>query len=57
MVCFNYICRAQRNKALLFIFVTILVDVIGIGIIIPVIPELIQKLTGGGLSEASKYGG
>jgi DHA1 family tetracycline resistance protein-like MFS transporter len=47
----------MRNRALLFIFVTILVDVIGIGIIIPVIPELIQKLTGGGLSEASEYGG
>jgi len=47
----------KRNAALGFIFVTILVDVIGLGIIIPVIPKLIQGLTGGGLSEASQYGG
>ena len=40
-----------------FIFVTLLLDVIGLGIIIPVIPSLIQELTGEGLSEASRYGG
>jgi len=40
-----------------FIFVTILVDVIGLGIIIPIVPKLIQRLTGEGLSEASRYGG
>lgn len=47
----------KRNAALGFIFITILIDVIGIGIIIPVIPKLIEQLTGSGLSEASKYGG
>ncbi len=47
----------KRSAALGFIFVTILLDVIGIGIIIPVIPKLIEELTGSGLSEASKYGG
>lgn len=47
----------KRNSALTFIFITILIDVIGIGIIIPVIPKLIEELTGSGLSEASKYGG
>jgi len=47
----------KRTAALGFIFVTILLDVIGIGIIIPVIPKLIEELTGSGLSEASKYGG
>ncbi len=47
----------QGNGAKFFIFVTILVDVIGIGIIIPVVPELIQKLNGGTLSEASEIGG
>lgn len=40
-----------------FIFVTVLVDMIGIGIIIPVIPSLIQSLDGGSLSEASEIGG
>src|SRR3954464_1443870 len=47
----------KRTAALSFIFVTILLDVIGFGIIIPVFPKLIERLTGGGLSEASQYGG
>ena len=47
----------KRTAALGFIFVTILVDVIGIGIIIPIVPKLIEQLTGLGINEASKYGG
>jgi MFS transporter, DHA1 family, tetracycline resistance protein len=47
----------NRKASLTFIFITILVDVIGIGIIIPVIPSLIEKLSGDGLSEASRIGG
>jgi len=47
----------KRNKALIFIFITLLIDVIGFGIIIPVMPNLIEELTGKGLSEASQYGG
>ena len=47
----------SRKAALGFIFVTVLVDVIGFGIIIPVGPKLIQELTGGDLSTASTYGG
>ena len=35
----------SQKQALLFIFATVLVDVIGIGIIIPVIPSLIQNLS------------
>ncbi|MBP9187712.1 MAG: TCR/Tet family MFS transporter [Bacteroidia bacterium] len=46
-----------RKPALGFIFVTLLIDVIGFGIIIPVVPKLIMELTGGGMSEASVYGG
>lgn len=45
------------NASLGFIFVTILIDVIGIGIIIPVLPTLIEKLGGVGLSDASIIGG
>jgi len=47
----------QNNNALLFIFITVLVDVIGLGIIIPIVPKLIENLTGHGISEASRYGG
>lgn len=46
-----------KSASLGFIFVTILIDVIGIGIIIPVLPALIEKLHGSGLSEASRIGG
>jgi len=48
--------KASR-RALAFIFVTVLLDMIGFGIVIPVLPELIMELTGGGLSEAAVYGG
>ncbi|SMO37592.1 TCR/Tet family MFS transporter [Gracilimonas mengyeensis] len=47
----------KRSASLIFIFITVLVDVIGLGIIIPVMPALIMDLTGGGLSEASLYAG
>ena len=49
--------KSNQNASLVFIFVTVLVDVIGIGIIIPVIPSLIEKLTGEGLGDAAFYGG
>jgi DHA1 family tetracycline resistance protein-like MFS transporter len=47
----------KRSPALGFIFVTILIDVIGLGIIIPVVPKLIEQLTGEGLSRAAIYSG
>ena len=49
--------KQNTQAAIGFIFITILIDIIGIGIIIPVLPTLIQELTGGNLSEASWYGG
>ncbi len=47
----------KRPAALAFIFVTILIDVIGLGVIIPVLPALIEELTGEGVSRASQYAG
>jgi len=47
----------KHNKALLFIFITLLIDVIGIGIIIPVVPALVASLTGLAINKASIYGG
>jgi len=46
----------SSKTALLFIFITILVDVIGIGIILPIIPDLIMELTGEGNHMAIIYG-
>lgn len=47
----------NNQPALSFIFITMLVDIIGLGIILPVLPALIQELTGGTVSDASQYGG
>ncbi|MGB4960184.1 MAG: TCR/Tet family MFS transporter [Saprospiraceae bacterium] len=49
----------MRNKqaAIGFIFVTMLIDVIGFGIIIPVLPRLLAEMNQIGINEASKYGG
>ncbi len=47
----------QSKKALTFIFITLLIDCTGIGIIIPVVPALIQQLTGATVSGAATYGG
>jgi DHA1 family tetracycline resistance protein-like MFS transporter len=47
----------KRSPAIGFIFVTLLIDVIGLGIIIPVMPKLIHELTGDSISEAARDGG
>ena len=47
----------RKSGALTFIFITLLIDFIGFGIIIPVIPKLIEELIGGNISDASIYGG
>ncbi|HMH23395.1 MAG TPA: TCR/Tet family MFS transporter [Puia sp.] len=47
----------SRHAALSFIFITVLIDFIGFGIIIPVMPELIAKLIHGDMSAAARYGG
>ena len=55
-VCFLNLMK-NRKAAIGFILVTVLVDVIGVGIIIPVVPALITELTGGSISDASIWGG
>jgi DHA1 family tetracycline resistance protein-like MFS transporter len=47
----------KKSVAIGFIFITMLIDITGWGIIIPVIPKLIQELIHGDVSEAAKYGG
>ncbi|HVB03518.1 MAG TPA: MFS transporter, partial [Chitinophagaceae bacterium] len=47
----------KRKAALGFILITLLIDVLGLGIIIPVVPSLITELTGGTLAQAAKYAG
>jgi DHA1 family tetracycline resistance protein-like MFS transporter len=47
----------SRKHALAFIAVTLLLDTIGFGLIMPVMPRLLVELTGEGLSRAAVYGG
>jgi DHA1 family tetracycline resistance protein-like MFS transporter len=49
--------RKSGGGALLFIFVLVLIDSIGFGIILPVLPRLIMQLTGVGIDRAARYGG
>ena len=49
--------RVHRKAAMSFIFITLLIDVIGWGIIIPVFPKLIMGLTHKDISAVSQYGG
>ena len=46
----------NRNAAIGFIFVTILIDVIGFGVIIPVMPDLISQLKHVPANKAATYG-
>jgi len=48
---------STRTPALVFIFLTMLMDVIGFGLIIPVLPKLLEEMTGGDLSTAARWGG
>jgi MFS transporter, DHA1 family, tetracycline resistance protein len=47
----------NRKAAIGFIFVTLLIDVIGFGILIPVFPRMLAELNDVSINEASTYGG
>lgn len=49
--------QTKRPAALGFIFVTLLIDITGLGIIIPVLPDLIKNLTHSDFSHAAQWGG
>jgi DHA1 family tetracycline resistance protein-like MFS transporter len=43
--------RAPRRAAFAFVFVTVLLDMLAIGIIIPVLPKLVVDFVGGDAAE------
>lgn len=47
----------KQSPALIFIFITLLLDVVGFGLVIPVLPNLLREMLGGDLSKAATYGG
>ena len=46
-----------KSASLIFIFITVLIDLMGIAIIIPVIPIIIQELTGQALNDSGMTAG
>jgi MFS transporter, DHA1 family, tetracycline resistance protein len=49
--------KLKRSAALGFIFITIFIDVMGLGVIIPVLPKLLETLGHVDISTASEYNG
>lgn len=47
----------RRRAAVAFIFVTVFLDILAFGIIIPVLPHLIEQLAGGGIAKAAWWVG
>jgi DHA1 family tetracycline resistance protein-like MFS transporter len=47
----------NKQAAIGFIFITLLIDIIGFGIIIPVLPKLLANMNNIEINEASTYGG
>lgn len=46
-----------RQAALIFIFITVLIDVLSFGLIIPVLPHLVQQFVGGDVATAALWVG
>jgi len=49
--------RTKTQAAMIFIFISVLIDTTGFGLIFPVLPKLIEELIHGDLSTAARYGG
>ncbi|HEX6613381.1 MAG TPA: TCR/Tet family MFS transporter [Rhodanobacteraceae bacterium] len=45
----------RRNAAVIFVFVTVAIDMLAFGIIIPVLPHLILELIGGSIAKAAVW--
>jgi DHA1 family tetracycline resistance protein-like MFS transporter len=46
----------QRIRAFTFILITLTLDAMGIGLIVPVMPDLIRAVNGGSLGTAAIWG-
>ena len=49
--------KSPGKHAMAFVLITVLLDIIGFGMILPVMPALITELTGESLNQAAIYGG
>ncbi len=49
--------RGKGQAAVAFILITLFIDILGIGIVIPVLPELVKEFVGGSTALAGRYVG
>ncbi|WP_312339414.1 TCR/Tet family MFS transporter [Sphingobacterium sp.] len=49
--------KTEKKAAVGFIFITLLIDITGWGIILPVVPKLVAELIHSDITEAARYGG
>ncbi|HJU90774.1 MAG TPA: TCR/Tet family MFS transporter [Gemmatimonadaceae bacterium] len=49
--------RAPGKHAVTFVAITVLIDTIGLGLVMPIMPTLLMELTGENVSRAAVYGG
>jgi len=52
---FGPLAHPRRNAAVLFVFVTVAIDMLAFGIITPVLPHLIVELIGGSIAKAAVW--
>ncbi len=45
--------KPVRQPALIFIFITLFLDILGIGLIVPILPKLVESFQGGSIAAAS----
>lgn len=48
-----HLAMARPRPAIVFVFITLFLDVFGIGLIVPVLPKLVQEMQGGDLHSAA----
>lgn len=49
--------RKPGKHAIVFLLITVLIDMIGLGMILPVMPSLLAEITGEGIGQAAAWGG
>jgi DHA1 family tetracycline resistance protein-like MFS transporter len=43
----------NRNASVVFVLITLFIDILGMGLVLPILPRLVQSLIGGAIGEAS----
>lgn len=49
--------RQPGKYAVTFVFITVFIDMVGFGLVMPVLPRLIEEVSGKGIADASIWGG